>query len=101
MSVSFHVIIPARYESTRLPGKLMLELNGQTVLERAYRQALQAKPRSVVIATDNEKLYAHAKTFGATVEMTAVNHPSGTDRIAEVVERKGFKPEDIIVNLQG
>jgi 3-deoxy-manno-octulosonate cytidylyltransferase (CMP-KDO synthetase) len=101
MSVEFHVIIPARFESSRLPGKLMLELNGLTVIERVYLQALKANPASITIATDNEQLYALAKSFGANVEMTGAAHQSGTDRIAEVVARSSFAPDDIIVNVQG
>ncbi len=101
MSVDFHVIIPARYQSSRLPGKLMMELNGVSVLERVYRQALKAKPQSIIIATDHESIFKLATGFGATVEMTDIKHQSGTDRIAEVVERLHFSPEEIIVNVQG
>lgn len=101
MSVDFHVIIPARYQSSRLPGKLLMELHGMTVLERVYRQAVQAKPKSVIIATDNEEIFKLATNFGAQVEMTAITHQSGTDRIAEVVALRQFSPEEIIVNVQG
>ncbi len=101
MSVDFHVIIPARYQSSRLPGKLLMELHGMTVLERVYRQAVQAKPKSVIIATDNEEIFELATNFGAQVEMTDIAHQSGTDRIAEVVALRQFSPEEIIVNVQG
>lgn len=101
MNADFHVIIPARFESSRLPGKLMMELNGLTVIERVYSQALKAKPVSATIATDNEALYSLAKSIGASVEMTDTSHQSGTDRIAEVVARGAFRPDDIIVNVQG
>lgn len=101
MSVDFHIIIPARYQSTRLPGKLLMDLQGQTVLERVYRQALQAAPKSITIATDHDEIYQLALSFGANVEMTALTHQSGTDRIAEVVARRLFAPDDIIVNVQG
>jgi 3-deoxy-manno-octulosonate cytidylyltransferase (CMP-KDO synthetase) len=101
MSVDFHVIIPARYQSSRLPGKLLMELHGMTVLERVYRQAVQAKPKSVIIATDNEEIFKLATNFGAQVEMTNIAHQSGTDRIAEVVALRQFSPEEIIVNVQG
>jgi 3-deoxy-manno-octulosonate cytidylyltransferase (CMP-KDO synthetase) len=101
MSVEFHVIIPARYQSTRLPGKLLMELKGMTVLERVYRQVLKARPKSVIIATDNAEIYEAALSFGAPVEMTAMAHQSGTDRIAELVARGKFSAEDIIVNVQG
>lgn len=101
MSIEFHVIIPARYESTRLPGKLLLELEGSTVIERVYRQALKAKPKSIIIATDHLKIAEHAKDFGAQVRMTAASHQTGTDRIAEVIRQERFAPDSIIVNLQG
>ncbi len=101
MNVDFHIIIPARYQSTRLPGKLLMDLQGQTVLERVYRNALQANAKSVTIATDNDKIFELALGFGATVEMTAITHQSGTDRVAEVVARHPFSPDDIIVNVQG
>ena len=101
MSVDFHVIIPARYDSSRLPGKLMMELHGITILERVYSQVLKAKPKSITIATDSLKIFELATSFGAPVEMTATTHQSGTDRIAELVAKQGFSPEDIIVNVQG
>ncbi|WP_133129463.1 3-deoxy-manno-octulosonate cytidylyltransferase [Legionella yabuuchiae] len=101
MSLDFHAIIPARHQSSRLPGKLMMELNGLTVLERVYRQVLKANPKSLTIATDHEALFSLAKSFNAAVEMTKPTHQSGTDRIAEVVAKSEFQPDDIIVNVQG
>lgn len=101
MSANFHVIIPARYQSSRLPRKLLMELHGITVIERVYRQALQAEPKSVIIATDNKEIFDLATNFGAKVEMTEIAHQSGTDRIAEVVARHSFLPDDIIINVQG
>ncbi len=99
--MSFHVIIPARLESTRLPGKLLMELYGQSIIERVYRQVLLANPKSITIATDNDAIFKKARDFGANVLMTASTHQSGTDRIAEVVAKADFMPEDIIVNVQG
>ena len=101
MSADFHVIIPARYQSTRLPGKLLMELHGSTVLERVYRQVQQAQPKSVTIATDSEVIFEKATCFGAHVVMTATTHQSGTDRIAEVVANQSFGLDEIIVNVQG
>lgn len=101
MSVPFHVIIPARYHSSRLPGKLLMELDGMTILERVFRQALKARPQTVMIATDHEEIVAKAKAFGAPVMMTSPSHASGTDRLAEVVKNCDFKAEDIVVNVQG
>ncbi|HAT8180182.1 TPA: 3-deoxy-manno-octulosonate cytidylyltransferase [Legionella pneumophila] len=101
MSHNFHVIIPARYHSSRFPGKLLQEINGITVIERVYRQALQAEPKSVIIATDHEEIANCAIQFGAQVMMTLPTHQTGTDRIAEVVAKSNFVPDDVIVNVQG
>ena len=101
MSAIFHVVIPARYQSTRLPGKLLMELNGQTILERVYRQVLQAKPASITIATDHVAIFEQATRWGAAVMMTDASHENGTQRIAEVVLRKKFAADAIIVNVQG
>ncbi|KTC81632.1 3-deoxy-manno-octulosonate cytidylyltransferase [Legionella brunensis] len=101
MNHDFHVIIPARYQSARLPGKLMMEIDGLTVIERVYQQALKARPKSVTIATDNLIIAEHAESFGALVKMTAITHQTGTDRIAEVVSKGEFNSQDIIVNVQG
>ncbi|MDF1757782.1 MAG: 3-deoxy-manno-octulosonate cytidylyltransferase [Legionellaceae bacterium] len=101
MSVDFHVIIPARLDSSRLPGKLLLDINGQSVLERTYRQALLANPQTVTIATDSDEIAKMARGFGATVVMTSKEHSTGTDRIAEACTKLDLLPENIIVNLQG
>ena len=101
MSADFHIIIPARYQSSRLPGKLLMDIHGMTVLERVYRQACLAKPQSVCIGTDSELIASHAKTFGAQVVMTSSRHQSGTDRVAEVAAKVGYQPDDILVNVQG
>lgn len=101
MNEPFHVIIPARYQSTRLPGKLLMDLQGMSVLERVYRQALLAAPQSITIATDHRHIKQCAEAFGAQVVMTDPAHPSGTDRIAEVVAQGRFDPKAIIVNVQG
>lgn len=101
MSINFHVVIPARYQSTRLPGKLLMKLGEQTVIERVYRQVQKANPSSIIIATDNMEIAEHVASFGAQVQMTAISHPTGTDRIAEVVANSQFEAQDIIVNVQG
>ena len=95
------MIIPARYESTRFPGKLLKELNGVTVIERVYRQVQLANPKGIIIATDHELIASHARNFGAQVVMTSPMHQTGTDRIAEVVAKGDFAADDIIVNVQG
>ena len=101
MTPPFHVVIPARYASTRLPGKLLIDLEGQTILERVYGQALKSGALSVTIATDSDMIYQNALHFGANVIMTDSTHCSGTDRIAEVVRQGNFEPEAVIVNVQG
>ncbi|MCL9682700.1 3-deoxy-manno-octulosonate cytidylyltransferase [Legionella maioricensis] len=101
MTSNVHIVIPARYESTRFPGKLLHDLNGQTVIERVYRQAQLAQPQTITIATDHEAIASHARSFGAQVMMTLSTHQTGTDRIAEVVAKGDFAADDIIVNVQG
>lgn len=101
MNTPFHVVIPARFKSTRFPGKLLAELNGISVLERVYRQVQLAQPESIIIATDHESIAHHAQNFGAQVLMTSPSHETGTDRIAEVVAKSHFAADDIIVNVQG
>lgn len=98
---NFHVIIPARYQSTRFPGKLLKNLNGLTVIERVFRQAQLAKPQTITIATDHKDIADHALSFGAQVVITSSDHETGTDRIAEVVAKGNFGADDIIVNVQG
>ena len=101
MNRNFHVIIPARYESSRLPGKLLMDIAGHTILERVYCQAQKANPASIVIATDNILIADHAHELGATVVMTSPHHQSGTERIAEAVGLGEYKNSDVIVNVQG
>lgn len=101
MSVEFHVIIPARFESSRLPGKVLMDLHGQTIIERVYRQAQLAHPKSITIATDNTAIVDVVTGFGADVVMTSAAHQSGTARIAEAVSTLALAPDDIVVNVQG
>lgn len=101
MSVPFHVIIPAREGSTRLPGKCLMDLNGLSVIERVYRQACLAEPQSITIATDSVTIFNHAQGFGSDVVMTANTHQSGTDRLAEAALTVGFDADALIVNVQG
>ena len=97
------VVIPARYASTRLPGKLILPevkaVTGRYIIEHVYQNVRQAKRiHKVIVATDNQLIYDIVKGFGGEVEMTSRSHTSGTDRIAEVA---GRLDADIIVNVQG
>ena len=95
------IVIPARYDSTRLPGKPLLMLAGKPMLQHVYERACASQAREVVIATDDERIARAADGFGARVCMTDSAHASGTARIAEVIDVLGWDEEEIIVNLQG
>jgi len=99
--VTFVVIIPARYGSTRLPGKALRDIAGEPMISHVYRRAIESGAEEVIVATDDERIQTAAERFGAQVCMTSADHRSGTDRIAEVVDRKGFTGDQIVVNLQG
>lgn len=99
--MTFHVLIPARYASTRLPGKPLLDINGRPMIAHVYERALAAGAASVAIATDSERIRAAASALGLAVEMTSAAHNSGTDRIAEVAQRRAWRADDIVVNVQG
>jgi 3-deoxy-manno-octulosonate cytidylyltransferase (CMP-KDO synthetase) len=97
----FRIVIPARYASTRLPGKPLLPIAGRPMLAWVHDRALACTAREVIVATDDERIRVVAEAFGAQVEMTAPEHASGTDRIAEVAARRGWADADVVVNLQG
>lgn len=96
-----HIVIPARYASSRFPGKPLVEINGKTMLEHVYHVASQASADSVVIATDDQRIMDVAQGFCDRVLMTSADHQSGTDRLAEVCELMQWQQDDIVVNLQG
>ena len=100
-SDQYHIVIPARLASERLPRKPLLDIAGQPLIEWVYRRALQANALSIVIATDSEEIREVAEGFGATVAMTSADHQSGSDRIAECVRTMGWSRDTILVNLQG
>jgi 3-deoxy-manno-octulosonate cytidylyltransferase (CMP-KDO synthetase) len=95
------VIIPARYESTRLPGKALADIHGKPLIQWVYELACRSRAERVLIATDDERIRRAADGFGAEVCMTSSSHQSGTDRIAEVVRTLDIDDEELIVNLQG
>lgn len=101
MMVDFVVVIPARYASTRLPGKPLREINGRPMIEHVYRRGRESGARDVVIATDDERIAEAAENFGANVCMTGDQHCSGTERIAEVADLMDWHDETIVINLQG
>ncbi|HEY0801548.1 MAG TPA: 3-deoxy-manno-octulosonate cytidylyltransferase [Steroidobacteraceae bacterium] len=97
----FHVIIPARFASTRLPGKPLLMIAGRPLIQWVWQCAVASGAASVLVASDDERILAAASKFGAACLMTAAHHASGTDRVAEVARIKGFAADDVVVNLQG
>jgi 3-deoxy-manno-octulosonate cytidylyltransferase (CMP-KDO synthetase) len=99
--VAFKVVIPARYDSSRLPGKVLLPLAGKPMLQWVHERARGSKAAEIIIATDDERIAAAAQGFDAQVAMTARRHVSGTDRIAEVAAARGWADADIVVNVQG
>ncbi len=99
--MSFRVVIPARYASTRLPGKPLIDIGGKPMLQHVHARALESGASEVVIATDDERIRAAAEVFGARVCMTAAHHRSGSERLAEVITRLGYGEDEVIVNLQG
>lgn len=99
--MSFTVVIPARYGSTRLPGKPLLQIAGKPMVQRVWEQARRSSAEQVVIATDDERIRDVAQAFGAQVCMTSPDHPSGTDRLQQVALQLGFPDEHIVVNVQG
>lgn len=99
--MSYIVVIPARYGSTRLPGKPLLDIAGKPMVQRVWEQARMSSASEVVIATDDQRIFDVALGFGAQVCMTATDHPSGTDRLQEVAAQLGCVDEQIVVNVQG
>jgi 3-deoxy-manno-octulosonate cytidylyltransferase (CMP-KDO synthetase) len=99
--VAFRVVIPARYDSTRLPGKALLAIAGKPMIQWVHERASRSGASEVILATDDERIARAAKLFGAAVSMTAATHVSGTDRIAEVARAQRWAGTDIIVNVQG
>ena len=93
-------VIPARYASTRLPGKPLADIAGKPMVVRTYERALLAqKPSEVIVAVDDERVKIAVETAGGKAVMTAKDHPTGTDRLAEVAEK--FPDADVIINIQG
>jgi 3-deoxy-manno-octulosonate cytidylyltransferase (CMP-KDO synthetase) len=94
-------VIPARFGSTRLPGKPLLDIGGKPMVQRVWEQARQSGAQQVVIATDDERILETAQAFGAQALMTSPKHPSGTDRLQEVAELLGLADDHVVVNVQG
>jgi 3-deoxy-manno-octulosonate cytidylyltransferase (CMP-KDO synthetase) len=94
-------VIPARYASSRFPGKPLVDILGKSMIQRVYEQAKKSgKLTDVVVATDDERIFNHVKKFGGQAIMTEVNHPSGTDRCFEALKKSG-KEYSYVINIQG
>jgi 3-deoxy-manno-octulosonate cytidylyltransferase (CMP-KDO synthetase) len=101
MSLRFKVVIPARYASTRLPGKPLLNIAGKPMIVHVCERAREADAEEIIVATDDERIFQTVSDLGIKAVMTCPDHQSGTERIAEVAQHCGWAGEDIIVNLQG
>lgn len=97
--MKFIAIIPARYASTRFPGKPLADMNGKPMIQRVYEQVKKCVD-SVYVATDDDRIYNTVASFGGKVVMTSPNHKSGTDRCAEAYQTIGGG-EDVVINIQG
>ncbi|MGE5469911.1 MAG: 3-deoxy-manno-octulosonate cytidylyltransferase [Bacteroidota bacterium] len=100
-AVPFKVVIPARYASTRLPAKPLLDLGGKPMVVRVAERAALSGAEEIWVATDHPEVFAAAQAHGLNVLMTRPDHPTGTDRLAEVVELRGWSGDTLIVNVQG
>jgi 3-deoxy-manno-octulosonate cytidylyltransferase (CMP-KDO synthetase) len=101
MSTAFTVVIPARYQSTRLPGKPLQMIAGKPMIQHVWEQACKSSAARVVVATDDARIESACQAFGAEVVMTRADHESGTDRLAEVCQVLGLGADAIVVNVQG
>jgi 3-deoxy-manno-octulosonate cytidylyltransferase (CMP-KDO synthetase) len=101
MSLAFKVVIPARYASTRLPGKPLLDIAGQPMIAHVCARASEAGADDIIVATDDSRILEAVQQLGFNAVMTRADHQSGTERIAEVAQHFGWAEDTIIVNLQG
>lgn len=100
-AVAFQVVIPARYASTRLPGKPLIDLAGKPMVVRVAERALAAGAAGVRVATDHDEVAAVCRRHGIAVNITRSDHATGTDRLAEVVMQEGWGDDTVVVNVQG
>ncbi|KGK81442.1 3-deoxy-manno-octulosonate cytidylyltransferase [Pseudomonas stutzeri] len=101
MSTPYTVVIPARYASSRLPGKPLQDIVGKPMIQHVWEQASRSAAQRVVVATDDERILSACAAFGAEAVLTRIEHNSGTDRLAEVAGLLGLDAEAIVVNVQG
>jgi len=96
----FTVIIPARFASERLPGKALIDIAGKPMVQHVYERACESSAKDVVVATDDERIASVVRGMGGKVCMTAIHHPSGTDRLEEAARLLGLGADDVVVNVQ-
>jgi len=99
--MAFKVVIPARYNSTRLPGKPLIEIAGFPMIIHVARKAKLSGAEEIIIATDDERILTEVENFGFEALMTDLNHASGTDRILEVAKKKSWPSDTKVINVQG
>ncbi|MEP2651828.1 MAG: 3-deoxy-manno-octulosonate cytidylyltransferase, partial [Paraglaciecola sp.] len=99
--MQFSVIIPARYASSRFPGKPLVKIKGKPMVQHVYERAIESGASNVVVATDDVKIANAVEAFGGKYCMTGEHHESGTERLAEVVELQNMLSHEIVVNVQG
>jgi len=99
--MNFNIVIPARYQSTRLPGKPLIDIAGIPMVIRTAIQASKSGAQHIIIATDDERIKNTAEKYGFEALMTDKKHLSGTDRVLDVAEQKGWLDDEIIINVQG
>lgn len=99
--MGFVVVIPARFGSTRLPGKPLADIAGRPMVWHVYQRALESQADEVIVATDDTRVADVVTAFGGRALLTDSGHPTGTDRLAEVADRLGLAPEAVVVNVQG
>jgi len=97
----FKVVIPARYDSTRYPGKPLAKIHGKSMIEHVWINAKKSNANEVIIATDDKQIYETAEKFGANVLMTSNDHRSGTDRVCEVGVKLNWPENQVLINVQG
>ena len=99
--MAFIVIIPARYESSRFPGKPLVDIHGQSMVQHVYERSVASGASKVIVATDDKRIASAVTEFGGEVCMTSTEHQSGTERLAEVIQLNNIDSSKIIVNVQG
>ena len=99
--MSVHIVIPARYASSRLPGKPLADIAGEAMVVRVARQASKAAVDSVVVAVDDSRVADAVRDAGIAVQMTRADHNSGSDRVMEVAKKYGWSDDDVVINVQG